>query len=65
MEKDDQQDGVFFIQGTAEWNRTYQTGKEINDIERTKNKIMPVMWKANRERLFSHNAGTSGHQMEL
>lgn len=49
MEKDDQQDGVFFIQGTAEWNRTYQTGKEINDIERTKNKIMPVMWKANRE----------------
>lgn len=49
MEKDVQKDGVVFMQGTAEWNRTYQTGKKINEIEWTKNKIMPVMWKVNRE----------------
>lgn len=39
----------FFTQGTAEWNWSYQAGKEINEIEHTKNKIMPVMWKVNRE----------------
>lgn len=37
-----------FIQGTAEWNRTYQIRKEIYEIEYTKNK-MPVMCKVNRE----------------
>lgn len=65
MEKDDQKDGVIFMEGTAEWNGIYQTGKEINEIEYTKNKVMPVMWNINREWLFSHNMGTSGHQIEL
>lgn len=48
MEKDDQKGGVVLIQG-AKWKRTYQTGKEINEIECTKNKAMPIMWNINRE----------------
>jgi len=39
---------VVLIQG-AQWNRTYQTGKERNEIECTKNKAMPIMWNINRE----------------